>query len=64
MHVKQPVCLRVAEHTVIKFPEMAFLDPSAYITDDETTESIGWYGDIMTGRRDNDVFKVSRPTLS
>ena len=46
------------EHSVIKFPETSFLDSAAYMNEDETTERIGWYGDIMNGRRANDVFKV------
>ena len=50
---------RFSEHSVIKFPETSFLDSAAYMNEDETTERIGWYGDIMNGRRANDVFKVT-----
>ena len=42
----------------MSFPATAFLDSAAYMEEKETTETIGFYGDIILGRRTNDVFEV------
>ena len=48
----------ISDKAVVKFPATAFIDTPAYMSERETSERIGWYADVIQGRRANDMFRV------
>ncbi|KAI0233331.1 hypothetical protein LSAT2_016413 [Lamellibrachia satsuma] len=48
----------ISDKAVVKFPVTAFIDTPAYMSERETSERIGWYADVIHGRRANDIFRV------